>query len=193
MEDKYKLIINSFGSDKVKENQLLSEFTTLKNSGVTRLFFVAFTQREIIKMVEYCRELKIPFLIFGSGSKMLISDNGFSGVSIKNRTKNIKIVSIKGKVGKGGIGIESALVEVESGLSLESFVEFLDKQGLVSDVFTNTKGSIGGNLFVNKDLQDKVESLTILNQNTAVEGIKIKELSLQKHIILSVIFKLKSK
>lgn len=193
METKLKLIADTFGLDRVKFNQPLAEFTTLKVGGKASLFFIAFTQNELIKIITFCRDLKIPFFLFGTGSKMIISDKGFLGVVIKNRTKNIKILSIKGKVGKAGIGVESATIEAESGLSMDSFTEFLDKQSLISEPFVNSSGSIGGNLFVNKNLQEKVEGLKILDEDENIEEIAIENLSLQKHIILSAILKIKSK
>lgn len=193
MDTKLKLIADTFGLDKVKFNQPLSEFTALKVGGLASLFFIAFTQKELLRMIEFCRDLKVPFFVFGTGSKMMISEKGFLGVVIKNRTKNTKIISIKGKVGKGVIGVESALIEIESGLSMNSFVEFLDKQGLQSSTFINSSGTLGGNLFINQDLQEKIESVKILDKDSNIEEISIDRLSLQKHVILSAVLRIKSK
>ncbi len=191
--NKLKLIASSFGMDRVKLNQPLAEYSALKVGGPADLFFIAFTQNELIKIITFCKDLKTPFFLFGTGSKMMVSEKGFEGVVVKNRTRNIKVVSIKGKVGKGGIGVESALVEVDSGVTMASLVEFLDKQGLSCLEFINTPGSIGGNLFINKHLQQKCESLKVLNQNLVVEKIDVLNISLQKHIILSAVFKVKAK
>src|SRR3989344_5698441 len=144
MDNKLKLIANYFGIDRVKFNEPVSKYTTLIAGGPAKLFFIAFTKQEFIKMIKICRELKVPFFVFGTGSKMIISDSGFDGVVIKNRTKNIQIVSIKGKVSKSGIGVEEALVEVDSGVSNLKFAEFLDSQKLLSDDFKNRAGSLGG-------------------------------------------------
>lgn len=193
MNPKIKLIVDSFGSERVKLDQSISEQTFLKLGGKVSLFFIAFTTQEIVKMISVCKELKVPYVIFGTGSKMIISDKGFDGVAIKNRTKNIKIVSIKGKVSKDGIGVDSAYIEVDSGVSMDSFVQFLSKQGLQSDSFIGITGSIGGNLFLNKSLLEKVEEIKVLNEYLEEESIKSSELSLRKHIILSAIFKIKAK
>lgn len=144
-------------------------------------------------MVRVCRDLKLPNFIFGTGSKIMMSDNGFEGVVIKNRTKDIHIISIKGKVSKIGIGVDEALIEVDSGVSILKFVEFLDTQGLLADEFRQRPGSIGGDLFLNKSLQSKVKSIKVLNLNSQVEEIGTENLSLKKHIILSAIFRIKAK
>lgn len=192
MDSKLKLITDTFGTDKVKLNVPLSDFTALKLGGPAKLFFIAFTQAEIIKLISFCRTLKIPFFIFGTGTKIMMSDNGFNGVVIKNRTRNIKILSIKGKVSKIGIGVEEVLIEVESGVSIDTFIEFLKHQGLAYIEFESISGSIGGNLFLNQTLQNRLENIKVLNENGKIEEIKKNDLNLRKHVILSAVFKIKS-
>src|SRR5688500_3557620 len=106
MDNKIKLIADSFGSDKVKLDEPLAEHMSTNIGGPAKIFFVALHPNEIIRMVKMVRDLKVPYLIFGTGSKMLISGTGFNGVAIKNRTSKINVVGVKGKVGKAGIGVE---------------------------------------------------------------------------------------
>lgn len=193
MDSKYKLIVDSIGRDKFKFNEPILTYTTLGVGGPAKLFFIAFTTRELIKIINMCRELNLPYFLFGTGSKIMISDSGFDGLVIKNRTKNIQTVSVKGRVSKFGIGIEEALIEVESGVSMKKFAEFLDTQGLQSKVFSNLPGSIGGNLLVNNFLQIKAKSIKVLDLKSNIWDIEPKELSLKKHVILSGIFRIKSK
>ncbi|MBI2600911.1 FAD-binding protein [Candidatus Daviesbacteria bacterium] len=193
MIDKVKLIINSFGETRVKANELLSNHTFLRIGGPASAFYIAFTQSELTKIIETCRDLKVPFLIFGTGSKIAISDQGFLGVAIKNRTKNIQTISVKGKVTKVGIGIAEALIEVESGVSINKFIEYLTSQNLSTYEFINIPGTIGGNLFLNHSLQTKVESIKVLDQGNTVDIINARDLDLRKHIILSAVFRIKAK
>lgn len=190
MEDKYKLIIDSFGKEKIKVDQSLEEFTALKSTGLAKLFYIAFTTQEIIRIVTLARQLGIPVFIFGSGSKIIISK--FDGLVIKNRTQNIAVVGVKGKVSRTGIGVAEALIEVEGGVSIKKLVEFLDKQGLESSEISSLPGTIGGNLFLNAALQRRVSGVKVL-EDGEIEEIKVSELSLQKHIVLSAVFKFKSK
>lgn len=192
MDDKIKLIVDTFGSDKVKLDEPISEYTALKVGGSAKLFFIAFTQREIIKIVEMTNTLKIPFFIFGTGSKMMLSDKVFDGVVVKNRTSNISIVGVKGKVSKGGVGVDEALVEVASGLSINKLIEFLDIHGLNPMEIAGLPGSIGGNLFINKHLQERTQSIKVI-EDAELEEIKVEDLNLRKHIILSAVFKFKAK
>lgn len=193
MDSKLKLIIDSLGSSLFKTDESLIEHTALKSGGSAKLFFVATNQREIIKVIDHCRQLKIPFLIFGTGSKMVIADSSFEGLVIKNRSQAVKVVSIKGKVSKFGIGVEEAMVEADSGITMRNFVEFLDKQELKSTDFVNLPGSIGGNLFINSLLQQATEKIKILTPASKIENISPRNLKLGREVILAVTFKIKAK
>ncbi len=193
MDSKFKLIVDSFGKDRFKIDEPLKNHTFLQIGGPAKLFFIAFTQNELIKIIRIAWELKVPYFILGTGSKSMISDNGFDGLVIKNRTKNTQVVSIKGKVSKFGIGIEEAFVEVESGVSVLKFAEFLNAQNLSSLELRGVPGSVGGNLFLNHFLQISAKSIKVLNSRSQIEEIEPDELSFRSHIILSAVFKVKSK
>ena len=100
MDEKIKLIADSFGLARVKFNELLSYQMASGLGGPAKLFFIAFTTEELTKIISMAKDLKLPLMVFGTGSKMMISDQGFEGLVIKNRTQLIKIVGVKGKVSK---------------------------------------------------------------------------------------------
>ena len=189
MDEKVKLLVDSFGNDKVKLNELVSEHTALHLGGPAKLFFVATHVQEIIRMVELAKSLRIPVIVFGTGSKMIISDKGFDGVIVKNRTAGMVVVGVKGKVSKEGIGVSEAMIEVESGVSISRLIEFLKKQGLNTDLLNEIKGSLGGNLFLTKALLDQTQKVKIIDETGEITEIKKEDLSLQKHIILSAVLK----
>ncbi len=193
MDPKFKLIIDSFGRDRFKFNEPLRNYTALSFNGCAKIFFIAFNSSELIKIVKMCRQLKLPFFIFGTGSKIIISNTDNLGLVIKNRTKNIQTISVKGKVTKLGIGVDEALIEVDSGVSISKFCEYLDSQNLETGEFKSIPGSIGGNLFLNNFLQMKAKSIKVLDLESTIWDIESTELSLNKHIILSSIFRIKAK
>lgn len=193
MDEKLKLIVSSFGIHRFKFNEPLKNHTALEVGGPAKLFFITFTTSELIKIIEMCRELKVPFFIFGTGSKLMIADGGFDGLVIKNRTKNISTISVKGKVSKLGIGVEEALVEVDSGVSINKFVEYLDAQGLSTDGLQGIPGSIGGNILISRFLQMMAKSIKVLDQASEVEEIEPYAFQAKLHVILSVVFRVKAK
>jgi len=193
MDNRYKLIVDSFGKDRFKFNEPLKDYTAHHLGGPAKLFFIAFTTSELIKIIKMSRQLKLPFFIFGTGSKMMISDLGFPGLVIKNRTKDIQTISVKGKVSRYGIGVEEALIEVDSGVSMNKFCEYLDSQNLESAGFESIPGSIGGNLFLNRFLQTKAKSIKVLDRASDIEEITAADLKVRENIILSAVFRIKAK
>lgn len=192
MDSKFKLIIDSVGREKFKFNEPLKDYTELRLGGPAKLFFIAFTTKEMIRIVKLSKDLKIPFLIFGTGTKMMISDLGFDGLVIKNRTKEIQTISVKGKVTKFGIGIDEALIEVDSGVSINKFCEYLKSQNLESDKFKDLPGTIGGNLFMNRFLQSQAISIKVLDQTSEIDEISAESLRIGRDVILSAVFKIKA-
>lgn len=193
MDNKFKLIVDSFGRDKFKFDEPISNYTALNVGGPAKLFFIAFTTGELVKIINMCRDLRLPYFLFGTGTKMMISDQGFLGLVIKNRTKNLQTISVKGKVSRFGVGIEEALIEVDSGVSMGKFAEELGRQNLSTEGFKDIPGSIGGNLLVSTFLQKLVKSIKVLGQGPEVEEIDSGSLSFKKHTILSAVFKIKAK
>lgn len=193
MDNRIKLIVDSFGRDRFKFNEPIMDYTALKIGGPSKVFFIAFSETELVRIISLCRQLKMPYFLFGTGSKIAISDLGFDGVVIKNRTKNIQTVSVKGKVTKFGIGVEEALIEAEGGVSMSKWIEYLNSQGLESAEFVNIPGSIGGNLFFSRFLQNRTKSIKVLDCESEIEKISVGSLRPKNHIILSAVFKIKAK
>lgn len=193
MDEKYTLLINSVGLNYFKIDEPLKYHTYLKIGGPAKVFFIALKQYELIKIITICRKLKVDYLVIGTGSKIAISDVGFNGVVVKSRINKVEVVSVKGKVSRNGIGVEQAVVEAESGLTLSQLAEFLGKQGLENRDFLNTTGSVGGNVPFNRSLQHKVESIKVFNEYNEVEKIKLASLNLKQHVILSVIVRVQAK
>ncbi len=192
MDNKFKLIADTFGSDRVKLNEPIASHVALNVGGPAKLFFVGTHPREIIRIVKMSRELKLPILVFGTGSKMMISDIGFDGVIVKNRTSSIAVIGVKGKVGRTGIGVSEAMVEADSGVPIGKLVEFLKKQSLDFHTIENIPGTIGGNLFLSKALLETVQKIKVIDEDDDIIEIEKDSLNSRKHIILSVVFKFKT-
>ena len=68
---------------KIQKNVLLKNYTTFKIGGRAKYFFVAKTKKDLIEVINWAKEKKLPFSILGGGSNLLVSDRGFSGLVIK--------------------------------------------------------------------------------------------------------------
>ncbi len=75
-----------------EENVQLSDFTTFKIGGLARYFFRVKTIEEAREVFSFARQENLPFFILGGGSNLLVSDEGFPGVIIKNEILGISFV-----------------------------------------------------------------------------------------------------
>lgn len=191
MKEKIKLIEQILGKDRVKENEPLKYHNAKESSGNAECFYIATNLKELEQALNLAHELKIPFYLIGSGTKMIISEDGLSGFVIKNRTSGIKISGVKGKVSAKGIGVDEALVEVESGVSLGKINEFLKQQGLAQlDFPFIANETLGGSLYISPALAGMAQKVKVFSE-AQVFDIDILELK-RADFILSAILKVKS-
>lgn len=192
MEEKIKLLGTQLGKNRLKLNIDLSEQLATVRGKIVDALYIATTNRELIKVVELCKELNLPFTIVGSGSKLVIPRGRVRGLVIKNRSDNLKIFGVKGKVTRGGIGVEEAYLEADSGTSLKKLAEFADQEHLTGLKGLRLElGTIGGSFFVSSVLRAKASRVKVLKGNFGLIIKQPMEVS-RDEIIISVIFKLKS-
>jgi UDP-N-acetylmuramate dehydrogenase len=77
---------------KIQENILLKDFTTFQIGGKARYFAVTKTEEDLREAFAFAKSRKLPIFVLGGGSNLLVSDNGFSGLVIKNEIKGIKFI-----------------------------------------------------------------------------------------------------
>lgn len=193
MEERIKLLISELGELRVRRDVDVSEYLLTNLGGLAEAFYIATTSRELVKAIEICRELKIDYFLIGSGSKVAISEKRVRGLVIKNRSDNIKISGVRGKVSDKGLGIEEAILEIDSGVSIQRLCDFADAQNLTGvEILRGIIGTIGGNLFINPALKRMVEQVRIITKIGASKIIKTADM-VRLDVILSVIMKLRTK
>ncbi|MFA6322325.1 MAG: UDP-N-acetylmuramate dehydrogenase [Candidatus Buchananbacteria bacterium] len=120
----------------VVENELLANHTTFKIGGPARYFFAAQGKSDLILAVKTAEELNLEYVVLGWGSNLLVSDNGYDGLVIKNSSNNFKITGSE--------------IYAESGVNLSRLVGEATKAGLSGLEFgAGIPGSVGGACFGN--------------------------------------------
>lgn len=191
MDEKIKLLISTLGENRIKENENLKYHTYNKLDVFCEYFYITTSQKELIDILTACLELKIPYSLFSNGTKLIIKKSSVKGLTIKNRSGIIKIGGIKGKVSPTGIGIEEALVEVDSGVSLGKLKEYLAEQKLQNLLHdSSSHSSIGGALFIDERLKQACQKVTVWRKG---EKRDFDPYSLEKDmVILSAVFRAKA-
>ena len=144
------LLEKALGKGRVKQNETLARFTTLKIGGPAEFFFLATTCAEVVKGVKVALEVRIPYYVLGGGSNIVVSDKGLKGLVIRNESRNITIVKRLGKVKNGRMVISQALVEVDTGVLVNQLVRFTCDEGLAGlERHLGLPGTVGGALYMN--------------------------------------------
>ena len=74
----------------ILENCSLKKLTTFKIGGKAKYFTAIKTDNEAIEAIEFANQKNLPIFVLGSGSNILVNDDGFSGLVIHNKIKGIK-------------------------------------------------------------------------------------------------------
>lgn len=83
--------LKEFGE--VRANVLLSKYTTLKVGGPAQLFVEIRDRNNFPAILSFLTGEGVPFLILGGGSNLLVCDEGYEGVVIKNLSSNLELIN----------------------------------------------------------------------------------------------------
>jgi len=146
--------------NKIKENVLLSPYTSFKIGGLARYFVEVENKEEIIKAVEFASDKNLPFFVLGGGSNLLISDQGFDGLIILIRNQ--------------GLIVRDSLITAQAGVRLSDLVSNSLKAELTGlewaiGIPGTLAGAIRGNAgaFVHS-ISESVKQVEVLNQEFKV-------------------------
>jgi len=177
----------------IQKNILLSKYTTLGVGGPAKYLVIVNTTEELIEALDYARNKHLEFAIIGGGSNLLVSDKGFYGLVIINRS--------------GTWRKEGTYIIADSGASLSKVVNDTLGAGFTDLAFASgIPGTVGAAIVGNVGLASSCIS-DVLISITAWDKGNIKEIlkselnfgyrtsSLKKHqdiVVISAKFKLSS-
>lgn len=191
MDDGLKIITNILGFERVKSDEPLKYHQGQTTETTADYFYIATTQKELVDTLNLCLDLKVNFTVLGAGAKNPITSSKLSGLTIKNRAHAIKLSGIKGKFGTGGLGIESALLEVESGVSVGKLNEYLHQEGLAEVETVDSEVTVGDEIGQNIHLRNMTEAIKIW-ENGVEEKVSVVDVK-DEYLILSVVLRVHSK
>ena len=123
----------------VRENENLAPYTRLNIGGDAEYFAEPTNQDELVGIVKLCHENKLGIRLIGSGSNMLVSDKGVSGV-----------VMHLGAPAFGQIEVTDNGLIAGGGAKLSQFVSTAVREGFAGpEQMVGLPGTIGGALHSN--------------------------------------------
>src|SRR6478735_2789766 len=79
------------GPGEVLEQPTLADLTTLRVGGPADAYLEASTEAELVDAVRAADDAGEPLLVLGGGSNLLVSDEGFGGVVVRDVRAEIRI------------------------------------------------------------------------------------------------------
>ena len=143
---------------KTLENERFAHHTTMGVGGLARLMGFPDSIEEIQEMLRFAQSENLPVFVLGSGSNLIVSDDGFDGVVI-NLSKSFK--NIKQENGK---------IIAESGALLSKFIRFcLENSYSGAEKLIGIPGTLGGAIKMNagafgQEISDYLTKISVLNQ-----------------------------
>lgn len=132
--------LRSLFGQRLQENVTLANYTTARLGGPADAMLIAQSAAELEHDVLLLWEHNIPLHILGSGSNVLVSDQGFRGVIIINRARTVRVDAHH----------EPPTVQAESGANLGGVARQVCLRGLSGLEWAATiPGTVGGAVYGN--------------------------------------------
>jgi len=137
----------------------MRQFTSMQVGGPADSLLFPRDVNELKKVVRYARRKKIPLLILGRGTNLVVRDRGIRGWVI-SLAQGMKKIQMDGEV-----------VDAEAGLPLQRLVQFSVRKGLTGlEPFFGIPGTVGGGLAMNagawgSELKDVLLSVTLMKED----------------------------
>lgn len=194
--NKYKGLENIINIDRIKYNEPMKHYTTMKVGGNCDAIVFPNSVDEIKKIIEYCKKQNIKYYVIGNGSNLLVKDEGIHALIIKigNKFNEININ-------------DDDTITATAGVSMPAISQLAKKSYLSGLEFAcGIPGTIGGGIKMNagaygSEISDILLNVTYMDENLEIKTITTKECKFgyresifidnPKYIILSATFKLK--
>ena len=152
-------------------NESLKKHTTYGIGGPADLMIFPKSKQDLIKVIEIINENKIQLTILGSGSNVLVSDNGIRGavISLKNSLKQIEV--------------DNNILYAECGTMLGKIVKHAVKNNLIGlENLNGVPGTLGGALIMNAgawggEISENLVHVEIMNSKNEIQKIQKKDLN----------------
>ena len=174
-------------------NESLKKHTTYGIGGPADLMIFPKSKQDLIKVIEIINDNKIQLTILGSGSNVLVSDNGIRGavISLKNSLRQIEV--------------DENILYAECGTMLGKIVKHAVKNNLIGlENLNGVPGTLGGALIMNAgawggEISENLIHVEVINSKSEIQKIQKKDLNFsyrqssfnKDDILLSAKFNLK--
>lgn len=138
-----QILTDIVGATHIKFHEPMSQHTTFRVGGPADIFVTPGNESDLVKAINVCREVKIPYMIIGNGSNLLVGDQGIRGVVFQLYHT---MAHVKFEV----YDATTMLVRAGAGVSLPKLAKMIAANGLTGFEFASgIPGTFGGALAMN--------------------------------------------
>ena len=162
--------LQSIVQGKVFKNEPMSKHTTYGIGGPAFAYIIPKDKFDIKRILIFSKKYSIPVYFIGSGSNLLVSDNGIDGIVI-SPAKSLKKLSIKNKS-----------IYAESGVMLGKLVKECISRDLTGlESLIGVPGTLGGALIMNAgafggEISNYLKSVDVMDMEGNIKTYKSDEI-----------------
>ena len=192
--NRYDKLEEIVGKDKIKYNEKMSKYTTMKVGGPCDCIVFPDEISKIKDVIDFCKNENTTFYVIGNGSNLLVKDEGIHGVVIKLGHRFSKIE------------FNGEYILAYAGATMPALSQLAKKNSLKGLEFAcGIPGTIGGGVKMNagaygSQIGDILYEVTYMDEKEEIKTIKNKDCSFgyrksiftinPNYVILSAKFKL---
>lgn len=179
-------------SGSIRRDEMLSNHTTLRIGGKADLFIDAKSSDQLSSAIVLAGELSVPYFVIGGGSNLLVSDNGYRGLIIRNLIRRQEVKENKVIAGAGESLDE--IVDLATASSLSGFEFAAGIWGTVGGAVFGNAGAFGsqiGDILLRAELVDAKGKVRIESNEYFQFSYRDSNLKRTKEVVTWVEFGLK--
>jgi UDP-N-acetylmuramate dehydrogenase len=155
--------IQGFFRGRIVLAEPLARMTSFRIGGPADYYIEPADREDLVAVLAYLRDRRVPYVVLGCGSNVLVSDSGIRGAVI-----NLEH-------GLARVSLEDRSVKAESGVRLGKFVDFCIHHGLGGvEMLAGIPGTVGGGVVMNAgayggEVSDHLHSVEVIRQGAVLE------------------------
>jgi UDP-N-acetylmuramate dehydrogenase len=159
-------------SEILLRNEPMAQHTWLKLGGPAQYFVTPRTEDELLAVMTTCREQKLPLHILGSGSNLLVREEGVPGVVIRVIEPLLSEVTVEGTTVTAGAGaLLSHVISEAVRAGLGGVEHLVGIPGTIAGAVVGNSGGRAG------DIGQLITSVKVLTQDGSITTRRGDELS----------------
>lgn len=155
----------------IKCQETMSSYTSFKIGGPCDILVLPRNIQGLQSVIEFANKRRLPLIILGNGTNVLIPDKGLPGIVVKIAEPYFC-----------GFEIDNELLKVESGIKLSSLIDITMHFGLSGlEFLAGIPGTLGGAIVMNagawgKTVGEYINSVKISDKKGKIQWLKRAEL-----------------